>query len=98
MVSTLSRGAEEAIACFQPAAVLDFLRVRNTMDVFRRCRRSEPIAQNRLVALAERCLELLVRDREPFEAHRVLPRLPVEVFGVHERPVEVPQDGAQGHF
>src|SRR5262249_30668229 len=112
MVSTFRRGADEAIACFQPAAWRASSHSRAPgsgvsprSSASRRysvsfespmCRiRSEPPGQNAIVALAEARQEHVVREVDLLGAHRALPREPVILLGIDERPVEIPQDAGR---
>ena len=77
-------------------AVEGFFGVADALDEFGGGLGAEPLTEDRVVALAEGCEELVFGDGMAFTGHGVAPSLPVVVGGVDEGPVHVPEYGAGG--
>lgn len=77
-------------------AIEGFFGVADALDEFGGGSVAQPLAEDRVVALAEGGEELVVGDGMAFASHGVAPCLPVVVGGVDEGSVHVPEYGAGG--
>jgi hypothetical protein len=75
-------------------AVSDFFGIADSLDGPGVGILAEPLAQNRVVALAETREKILVGDRDSFTIEGFVPSAPMILLGVHEGSVKVPQNCA----
>jgi hypothetical protein len=86
------QGLETALAHEAPVAPL--LVLGETIDLLRGEGAAEEVPQDEVVALAERSRELLGRVLVAEGPESLPPGQVVELRGIHDRPVEVPEDAA----